>query len=76
MDSGLRGTRFPFLVSGTWIPDSNRYWILDSLSGIPESKPQDSGFHNQKFPGFRITLHWVTYLLSRGQTFEQLGLLN
>ena len=24
------------------------------VSGIPDSKTQDSGFHKQKFPGFRI----------------------
>ena len=50
--------------------------ILDSLSGIPESKAQDCGFHDKKFPGFRITLHWVSYSLYRRDTFEQLGLLH
>ena len=50
MDSGLQvldspsssvelGFRIP-IVTG----------ILDSLSGMPESKPQDSGFHNKKVP--------------------------
>ena len=40
------------------VPDS-RYWIpivggiLDSLSCIPDSKAQDSGFQKQKFPRFR-----------------------
>ena len=44
-----------------------RYWIPDSLSvdlgfrilivsGIPDSKAQDSGFQKQKFPGFSIQL--------------------
>ena len=33
------GLRIP-IVSG----------ILDSLNSIPDSKPQDSGFHKQKYP--------------------------
>ena len=28
--------------------------ILDSYTCIPDSKAQDSGFHKQKFPRFRI----------------------
>ena len=28
--------------------------IPDSYTCIPDSKAQDSGFHKQKFPGFRI----------------------
>ena len=50
--------------STLWIPDSN-YRIPDLflvelgfripiVSGIPDSKAQDSGFHQQKFPRFRI----------------------
>lgn len=31
-----------------------------SLSCIPDSKAQDSGFHGQKFPGHRIPLHIAT----------------
>ena len=30
--------------------------IQDSLSYIPDSKVQDSGFHEPKFPGFRIRI--------------------
>lgn len=35
-----------------WIMDSTP-WILDSLTCIPDSKARDSGFRQQKFPGFR-----------------------
>ena len=35
---------------GFWIPIVSR--ILDSLGCIPDSKPQDFGFHNENFPGF------------------------
>ena len=31
--------------------------IPDSLSCIPDSKAQDSGFHKEKFPGFRNPHH-------------------
>ena len=37
-----------------WILDSILSRIPDSLSCIPDSKAQDSGFHEQNFPGFRI----------------------
>ena len=48
----------------SWILDS-RYWTSDSLSvklvfriqivsGLPDSKVQDSGFNKQKSPGSRI----------------------
>ena len=37
---------------GFWIPVVNG--ILDSLSCIPDSKAQDSGFHIPKFPEFWI----------------------
>ena len=37
---------------GFWIPILCR--IPDPLSCIPYSKAQDSGFHKQNFPGFRI----------------------
>ena len=33
--------------------------ILDSLSYILDSKAQESGFHKQNFPGFRIPLQWA-----------------
>jgi len=49
-----------------WIPDSLSIdlgfrilivsGIPDSLSCIPDSKAQDSGFQKQKFPGFSIQL--------------------
>ena len=45
------------------IQDSLGFWIPlvtgipDSLSCIADSKAQDSGFHKQNFPGFRIPLH-------------------
>ena len=49
-----------------WIPDSLSVdlgfrilivsGIPDSLSCIPDSKAQDSGFQKQKFPGFSIQL--------------------
>ena len=39
---------------GFWIPDSNPYrGPPDSLSRIPNSKAQESGFHTQNFLGFR-----------------------
>ena len=42
-----------FLVElGFWIPILSR--IPNSLSCIPESKVQDSEFHKQNFPPFRI----------------------
>ena len=42
----------PVFSRGTldWIPILSR--IPDSLSCIPDSKAQDSGFHKQKFHGF------------------------
>ena len=45
------------------IQDSLGFWIPlvigipDSLSCIADSKAQDSWFHKQNFPGFRIPLH-------------------
>ena len=40
-------------LSATWIPDPNRIGIPQSLSGIPDSKAQDSEFNKQKLPSFR-----------------------
>jgi len=37
---------------GFWIPIVGG--ISDSLSGIPDSKGPDSGFHKEKFSRFRI----------------------
>ena len=48
MDSGLKVLDSEFLVSGIWILDSNRQWILGSLSCIPDSKAQGTGFHSKK----------------------------
>ena len=76
---------------GFWIPGTGfqslqvelGFWILivsgipDCLSCIPYSKTQDSGFHEQKFPGFRnldsltwgedaidLSLRWVFFKLT------------
>ena len=48
MDSGFKVLDSEFLVSGIWILDSNRQWILGSLSCIPDSKAQGTGFHSKK----------------------------
>ena len=53
MDSGFNVLDSEFLVSGIWILDSNRQWILGSLSCIPDSKAQGTGFHSKKIAGFR-----------------------
>ena len=42
-----RGFRLPVFVSGIW--------ILDSLSCISDSKAQDPGFREQKFPPVPVT---------------------
>ena len=44
VDSGIQVLDSGFSVSGTWIP---------FISGIPDSKAQDSGFNKQTFLGFR-----------------------
>ena len=48
---------------GFWIPIVSG--IPDSLSCIPDSKAQDSEFHNQKFPNstIRIPLCWAIFLV-------------
>ena len=55
MDSGSRipdsGFQIPVKL-GFWIPIVSR--IPDPLSCILDSKAQDSGFHEQNFPEFRI----------------------
>ena len=48
MDSGFKVLDSEFLVSGIWILDSNRQWILGSLSCILDSKAQGTGFHSKK----------------------------
>ena len=56
LDSGFHtvdsGFQYLSLELGFWIPVVSG--ILDSLSCIPDSKDQDSGFHKQKFLGFWI----------------------
>ena len=43
-----------YLVSGIGIPDSNRVsGIPDSLSRVPDSETQNSGFHKQKLSRFQ-----------------------
>ena len=56
LDSGFQAveTGFRIFVSRTCIPNSNRWWDLDSCCCIPDSIAQDSGFHKQKFVGFQI----------------------
>ena len=49
----IPGTLFQCLPAGFWIPIVSG--IPDSLSGIADSKTQDSGFFKQKFSGFRNT---------------------
>ena len=39
MDSGFQVLDCGFFVSGSWIPDSNGWWDLDSLSCTPDAKP-------------------------------------
>ena len=41
--------------------------IPDSLSCIPDSKVQDSRFHKQSFPGFRILQAKLPDSLTRGE---------
>ena len=53
-------TGFKIFFSETWIPDSSCSRILDSYNSIPDSKAQDSGFHKQKFRGFR-NLDFLTW---------------
>ena len=52
MDSGFKVLDSEFSVSGIWILDFNRQWILVFLSCIPDSKAQSTGFHSKK--NFRI----------------------
>ena len=49
----IPGTGFRSLIVkfGFWIPIFSR--VPDSLSCIPDSKSQDSGFHKKKLLGFR-----------------------
>ena len=47
-DSGFQALDSEFFVSGTWIRIPNVSRIRDSVRCIPDSKAQDSGFHEQK----------------------------
>ena len=47
-DSGFQALDSGFFVSGTWIRIPNVSRIRDSVRCIPDSKAQDSGFHEQK----------------------------
>ena len=60
-DSGSQVMDTGFFVSGTWILDSNRQWDPDFWICIPNSKAQDSRFHENKFPDskFRTPLIWT-----------------
>ena len=65
MDSGFQVLDCGFFVSGSWIPDSNGWWDLDSLSCTPDAKALFSRLHkipdctSKNFPdsGIRIPLH-------------------
>ena len=65
----------PVFVSEVW------FWIAivnsDSLSYIPDSKALDSGFHEEKFLGFRNpdSLTWVDPFLVSGTRDEALTLV-
>ena len=54
LDSGFHVADFGFQA----LPGELGFWILivsgisDTLSCVPDSKVQDSGFHKQKFPEF------------------------
>ena len=57
------------LSAGTWIPHTNRQWILESLSCSPDSKFRIPDFTSKNFPqakslGFRISFHGSTKLYS------------
>ena len=60
----------------SWIPDY-RYWIpvpgtciLDSLSCIPDSKAQDSGFSSKIFPDFQIPQAEIFQIHLNGAIFN------
>ena len=69
VDSGFQVLDLRFLAAGTWIPHTNRQWIPESLSCIPDSKVRISDFTSKDFPkakslGFRISLHVSNKLYS------------
>ena len=70
VDSGFQVLDLRFLAAGSWIPHTNRQWIPESLSCIPDSKVRISDFTSKDFSqakslGFRISLHGSTKLYSR-----------
>ena len=52
----IPGSESKFFVSGTWLPDSNRWWDTGFLELHLDSKAQDSRFQKQKFPEFRVKI--------------------
>ena len=48
MDSRFQALNYGFFVNETWIRIPNVSKIPDSVRCIPDSKAQDSGFHEQK----------------------------
>ena len=47
LDSGFHSIDYGFFVTGTLIPESDRWWDPDSLRSISDSKDQDSGICKQ-----------------------------
>ena len=52
----IPGSESEFFVSGTCLPDSNRWWDTGFLELHLDSKAQDSSFQKQKFPEFRVKI--------------------
>ena len=52
----IPGSESEFFVSGTWLPDSSRWWDTGFLELHLDSKAQDSSFQKQKFPEFRVKI--------------------
>ena len=69
MDSGFQVLDSTLFVSGTWIPDSKRFWDPDSLTCIPDSKAQDLPFHKKNYTkcgftysGRKVTSQLLTFI--------------
>jgi len=67
-----------FRISHPWLPDSLSdwipdfkmlFWILDSISWIPDSKAVNSRLHRPNLPGFQIPyyLTWGHMMLLTGR---------
>ena len=52
----IPGSESEFFVSGTWLPDSSRWWDTGFLELHLDSKAQDSSSQKQKFPEFRVKI--------------------